>query len=304
MIFLLLGKRYERLLFFAAPILLATIFVCFVAAASSLQEERVQARCYLQAANVFGDRLSKFERLWNSEQERDRSFFINYQLEISLAWIAGSRVVGECYGFIEEILDEEMGEKPPSKIISEFKLRAEKLSEKPLSIYGVKLSSVASLDFYLTNIEVDLLVLTRVFQIVLLPLILLWLGSLYSTRCREALIIGKADSLLEVFPHIINMYPAFDLDTPRKKNRLAPYAKPVACFVYALTRIGLLLVFTFPPVLAYLIGLYLGAHESYSVWYFLAGVIVCIFFITTLIAEFLPMHYNKLFPDPKNEIKL
>jgi hypothetical protein len=95
------------------------------------------------------------------------------------------------------------------------------------------------------------------------------------------------------------MYPAFDQPSPKKRNIFAPYAKSVVCFLYAAVRIGLLSIFILPPVLAYLYSLYLVSTERSAIVYGIAGFVVFIFSFTTIIAEFLPMHYGKVFPDPR-----
>lgn len=48
----ILGRRFERLLFFAAPLSLASLLTLFVVFASETQKERVTARCYEQAARL------------------------------------------------------------------------------------------------------------------------------------------------------------------------------------------------------------------------------------------------------------
>lgn len=291
-----LGKRYERLLFFTAPISLAAIIVCLVAIASATQKERVEARCYIEAAEVFGQKQSQLFAGWTKAKQKDAKSY-DYQLLLSKIWIYGSDL-SDCYDFIAAEIDEGLFKVVPQKLPEELIARADRLRETPLSVYGIALPKDAAIDLVVATVKIDLLTLTRVLQVVLLPVLLLWLGSLYSTRYRESLTTYQAASLTEVFPHIINMYPAFDEPIARKRDSLAPYAKPIACFVYACTRVGLLLIFIAPPVVAYLYSLYLGATERFSYFYVAAGVIVSLFLFTTVIAEFLPTHYSKLFPDP------
>lgn len=298
----MLGKRYERLLFFTAPISLAVIMVCLVALASTQQKERVEARCYLDAVDVFSKKEGDLESEWNKANKKDVFWYLNYKLKVSKIWIYENEV-HDCYGFIDQKI-EEFHKLPPVEMLSELNSRANKLKQIPISMYGVSLPKDATIDLFVTKITVDFLTLTGVLQIVLLPVILLWLGSLYSTRYREGLTVAQASSLVQVFPHVINMYPAFDLPSVRKRNILAPFAKPIACLIYALIRVGLLLIFIFPPVFSYLYSLYISASEKFSVFYFVAGVVVFIFFLTTIFAEFLPFHYKKIFPDPLKNLRL
>jgi len=294
-----LGKRYERLLFFTAPISIAAMIVCLVALASSTQKERVEARCYTEAANVFAKKSTDLAGEWEKRTNNDEFWYINYKLELEKIWISGSGV-DDCYDFIDSNF-EKLHRLPPSDMLATWKSRANNLLQAPLSIYGISLPKDATIDLYVAKITIDLSTLTKALQIVLLPILLLWLGSLYSTRYRESLTTNRATSLSEVFPHIINMYPAFNQLSPRKRNVLAPYTKPIACFVFAFVRLGLLSIFILPPVLIYLYSLYLVATEPSAILYCTASLIVTLFCFTTLIAEFLPMHYGKVFPDPRSE---
>ena len=303
MISVVLGKRYERLLFFTAPISLAAIVVCLVATASAKQKERIEARCYSEAVAVFTDNLPDLSKEWEGKKKKDEFWYLDYQLKIHKIWIYGSSL-SSCYDFIDQEIDKGIFKKDPSKAIDEMKGTAQKLLATPLSAYGIALPKDATIDLIVTKITIDFLTLSRALQIVLLPVFLLWLGSLYATRYRESLTIGQAMSLAEVFPHVINVYPAFDQPSIRKRNALAPYAKNIACFVYALTRVLLLSAFLVPPTLAYIYSLYLGATEEFSILYVVAGGLVFMFTLTTFIAELLPTHYAKVFPDPIKQLQL
>lgn len=289
-----LGKRYERLLFFTAPISLAVMVVCLVALASSTQKERVEARCYTEAANIFTKKSTDLASKWGKQPKKDALWYINYQLTLQKIWIQGSNI-DDCYGFIDKDIGK-VHQLPPSDMLASWTNRANNLLQTPLSVYGISLPKHATIDLFVAKINVNLLTLTRVLQIVLLPVILLWLGSLYSTRYRESLTISRANSLADVFPHIINMYPAFTLSSPMKRNVLAPYAKPAACFIFAWVRVSLLSIFILPPVSVYLYSLYLVATEQSAVICVLAGTVVIFFSFTTIVAEFLPTHYRKVFP--------
>lgn len=292
-----LGKRYERLLFFTAPISIAAMIVCLVAIASSTQEERVEARCYTEAVSVFAKNSEDLAMQWKKYVDKEDVKYLNYKLELQKIWIYGSNL-DSCYQPIDKDIDK-VYKLPPSDMLANWKSRADKLLQTPLSVYGVLLPKDATIDFYAAKITISLDTLTRSLQVILLPILLLWLGSLYSTRYRESLTTNRATSLSEVFPHIINMYPAFDQPSPKKRNVFAPYAKSVVCFLYAVVRIGLLSIFILPPVSAYLYSLYLVSTEQSAIVYGIAGFVVFSFCFTTIVAELLPMHYTKVFPDPR-----
>jgi len=50
----------------------------------------------------------------------------------------------------------------------------------------------------------------------------------------------------------------------------------------------------------YLYGLYLSGSEDFNLAYLIGGVVVGLFTITNLLAEFLPSHYHKIFPSQAN----
>lgn len=297
-----IGKRYERLLFFTAPISLAAIVVCLVAIASTKQDERVQARCYAEASSVFRASLPSLEAHWNKTKRKNDFWYIDYWSKLSHIWIEGSGVDG-CYGIVRDKI-KELERSEPSKIVQSFEDERAKLSKLPLSVYGITLPNDASVDLLLTKITINLLTLSKILQVVLLPVILLWLGSLYTTRYRESIIVARAGSLTDVFPHIINLYPAFDMPSVRKRSWIAPHFKEIMSFIYAITRIALLSIFILPPIAAYLYSLFLIGEQNFSIPYLIAGIVVGIFAFTTLIAELLPAHVSKVFPDPTKERQL
>lgn len=297
MISIPLGQRYERLLFATAPISLAAIVVCLVAFASVNQKERVTAKCYLKAAELFESRSPSLKEEWSETKKKDEFWYINYRSALTSAWIDDA-VIDACYDTVKQEIDASLYKKSPDEIAADLKFRAESLNKAPLTAYGIVIPKEASVNLFVTDIKIDFLLMSRILQAVLLPVLLLWLGSLYATRYRESLLISKAESMALIFPHIINMYPAFDMPSLRKHNPIAPYLKPIACLYYAILRVGLLSIFLAPPVAAYLYSLYLSGLESVSYLYIAAGIVVFMFFLTTLLAEFLPMHYRKIFPDP------
>ena len=290
MISVALGKRYERLLFFTAPLTLATILIALVAKASTQQSERVDARCFAMATVAIENKLEELDKTWKKKKEKWEKSPIEYQLLLSRTWIYGSDAVGTCYSKIKKELDAGLEHRPPAEIVKYLKDRTQKLLETPLNAYGISLPKEATIDILVTKINMDFLTLSRILQIVLLPAILLWLGSLYGTRYREALTIARASQLSEVFPHIINQYPAFDLPSLRKRDPLAPYYKSIAKIWYGFTRLTLLAIFVLPPVAFYLYGLFLSGSEDFNLTYLMGGVVVGLFALTNLTAEFLPSH--------------
>ena len=143
--------------------------------------------------------------------------------------------------------------------------------------------------------------LARVMQVVLAPLLLLWLGSLYNTRHRESLLIGRMKDVSALYPHLINVYPVVlrgntAWDPPRKKSWskyvLLVFGMPA---IYALIRIALLLIFVGPPVAFYWLSIFLVGETAYSPFFLGMGVVVFLFTMAVLICELLPWHVSKKF---------
>jgi len=61
-----LGRRYERLLVFAAPLTLASVVTLFVVFATSNQQERSTARCYEASASLLDIKRSQIDEAWAS----------------------------------------------------------------------------------------------------------------------------------------------------------------------------------------------------------------------------------------------
>ena len=118
-----------------------------------------------------------------------------------------------------------------------------------------------------TNIKISLESLTALIQVSLTPVLIIWLGSLYNTRYRETLLIGKTNSVVAVFPHLINVYPAIDIPTLKKRIRIAYWISPnqLVQAMYALTRVCLIAFVITPAVGCYLASLFLLPIEG-TVW--------------------------------------
>jgi hypothetical protein len=298
------GKRYERLLFFTAPISLAAIMLCLVAFASSQQQERLDASCYRAAAQQYKDELPRYEALWKNAQpiKEYSTALALYQVQLKLVYL-DLDIFWRCEDSIDRKISE-IYQNPPSKIIELLEQSAKKLPEKlrgkAMSIYGIELPADTTVDLFGTEVRAEIMTLTRVLQVVMLPVMLMWLGSLYSTRHREAMLIAKAESLAAVFPHLINIFVAADRWSPRKRNRLIPYLPTIWAGIYSVTRVVLLSIFILPPVVGYLGSLYFMAIQTQTAWpYLLAGIAVGMFTFTNVVSELSPVHAMKIFPDPR-----
>ena len=267
-----LGRRYERLLLFTAPITVAAFIVLFVAVGADSQKDWVQARCYESAANVVATNLGVLEKVWDKTKfaRNDPLWSIDYKSAISRTWIYGLDVRSECYKTMERETERRY-RASPSEIIATLQQDSKSLLGTPLQLYGIELPDRATIDVFGTSIKIGLVTFAQALQLVLAPLLILWLGSLYNTRYRESILIGSATSLAQVFPHSINIYPAGQFPPIRKQNWLLSHQPHVTALVYCLVRIMLVTLFVGPPVTLFLLSLYYLHPEQYVVTSYIVG---------------------------------
>lgn len=296
-----LGRRYERLLFAAAPLCFFSMILLFIAIASTTQKDRVTAQCYEQEAVVINKNESSLEKEWLKAQPvtKDSTWAPWYRLDLVMS-ATDSSTTTDCFQIINAEMDERY-RNSPADIAIKLDQDAAVLNAKPLALYGVEIPEKSTINIFGIGINISLTTLSRIIQITLAPLLILWLGSLYNTRYREAIEIGEAEKLSEIFPHVINVYPVTRFPNPRKRNYLTRYFRTFNALMYTLTRVALLGVFVVPTVVAYDLSLYMLHSDAYTFLLFLAGFLVSTSTLTVIVVEFMPWHYNKIFswPDTK-----
>lgn len=294
-----LGRRYERLLFLSGPLTLVAAMVLLVAFSSTTQNERVLATCFDVASKTIRDNKEALNIYWRTyEQEKRKSKYAvnSYMFELSKVWISPGISSG-CYDEIHPIL-EQAAETPPVKIIENFDSRVKQLRATPLQFRGIEIPEKVEISIFATNIKINLESFTALLQVSLAPVLIIWLGSLYNTRYRESLLVGKANDIAAMFPHLINVYPAGDIPIPRKRSRLAYWLPPAKIIpaIYSLIRVGLIVFVIAPSVGCYLISLFLLPIEGLGWLSFIIGLLVVIFAASVVTAEILPWHVMKIFP--------
>ncbi|MFC7434929.1 hypothetical protein ACFQNJ_10435 [Hydrogenophaga bisanensis] len=296
-----IGRRFERLLFFAGPLALMCVLMFFVAYASEEQEERRRAKCLRSIAEVIANSQDDLEAA------RSRSSKLGPRVQSIEAWSALRQVLipwevrnSQCDQYLPKF-DIKDKIPSPSELIERLSKEADVLVAKPLTLYGVELPDRASISALGTPIRMELQTLVRVLQVVLGPILVLWLGSLYNTRHRETLFIGHLSDVRGLYPHLINVYPVSLHGAPtwnmlRKRSwikfAMYRYGQPA---LYACIRIGLLSVFIAPPVGFYFGSLLLLDGGSYSSFFAAVGLVVALFALGNIICELLPWHVEKRF---------
>lgn len=324
MISLSLGKRYERLLFFTAPITLAAMILCIASVGSATQKERQVSVCYGAAAKVFVEQEAVLKKVWEEAvaaeklERRARGWsdarykaIVTYKAELRER---ATRDAGgyDCFFTMFEVFDdldkhENIPRMPPRHFIDSLNKTAEDLGRKPLVMYGVQLESSTTYDLVGTKIKVDLATLVLVLQVALLPVLLTWLGSLYATRYRETLLILHATSHVELYPHILNLYVTRPADSRIRQKRTTPAQLRAFCVLYALLRVGLLSLFLVPAAAAYVVSIGVGvlAYEPSLLRFLAAYFAMCavgVFTFSVFLVEFFPSHAYKTFPFPLTDL--
>jgi hypothetical protein len=283
------GLRYERLLFWSAPITFATLMVFLVAAAFDTQKDRVIARCYISAADILTNDLEALGELWPSKVMQHE-----YEYAVSI-FLISKDVDTDCFRILEEAL---FGRSSlsPEEVISKFQEDAKKTFSAPLEFYGVEIPDKATINIFGTKINIGLMSFVQTLQLALTPILLLWLGSLYHTRLREILSINLASELIDVFPHVINIFPVGHFPDLRKKNWIAFHAPKMVGLLFFIVRISFLMIFVGPPIIFYILSLYfLPIGNYFFISYFLGSFVIMVGFGIFVIEATI---FWKVFPGP------
>lgn len=298
------GRRYERLLFFAGPLAVACVLVLFIAVASDQQDERRRAKCLRAAVTAINGYDAELNTAWAGKPVRiQNDVTSDYMLALRLALIPVEvRDRCEDYFDLADKVSVQQWRKRPADLVKWLDERVKTLQSKPISLYGVEVPEKATLNVFGTPVKMELQTLVRVLQLALLPILLLWLGSLFHTRHRESLFNARASDVRHLYPHLINVYPVnyhergFALPALKRKSWTL-YAVIVhgVPFMFALARISLLCVFLGPPVVLYLASLFFAETGEYAGFFFATGMIVLMFALSNVIAELMPWQWKKRF---------
>lgn len=231
-----LGRRYERLLLLAVPISLASMIILIVALAFTTQKDKIAARCYEYAEKILADNKDRMNDLWIKNKSGPTDNNQKDLLKLMYKWellIKSPRIFDvECYKVISDSIDERY-HVSPRELIKRFNQDATNLRRTPLTFYGLEIPDKPTLSVFGTSVKIDLLTFTWVLQLVLAPLLIIWLGSLRNTRYSESLLVGSSTVISDIFPHFVNLYPV-DYSPRTTWSMVA--------FSYAIVRVILLLL--------------------------------------------------------------
>lgn len=285
------GIRYERLLFWAAPITLVACAVFIATFAYNNQEEIFAANCYDSASAVIELNKPELEAKWLGIFEdkklvkKNIGMASDYNLRISHLFIYGSPF--KCWKFIDG--SGVARDQKPNDISSQYKALSSELRKKPVVLYGISIPDKATIGLGGTKLDIPMAVFVQALQLALAPVMLLWLGSLYHTRLRESIKINRTDDIVELHPHVINIYPIGYYPDLRKKSWWKARAPFFWGIFFFSVRVLLLGIFVLPSILLYLASLFYQPVFGYWVINFFSGFFVFlyglgIFFMETVSA--------------------
>lgn len=291
-----IGQRYEKLLFWAAPITLATVAVLLIQLGYQVSKPINEARCIVFALERFEERLPNLNRSYEVLKRRNTATRIElYKGEFEIALLSHPKPQG-CDKYFDAYLAANI-RKSPSDIFKDLAETEKRLRESPVSLFGIEIPQATQFNLAGNTLKAPVPLLALVAQIALLPIMLLWLGSLYHTRFREAVLVNRASTIAQVFPHLINLFPVGKLDSPKKREMLVAHQATIIGLFFSFLRFSLLTVFILPPTAAYVWSLWISANEDNFVLPLIAAFLVACFFVQTAFFEFSEPLFTKLFSD-------
>ncbi len=297
-----IGLRYERLLILSAPIIFACILVTFIAIASDAIHAEKDLMCYEKAAAIVDKNILSLEKEYEKREKIGKVEFANEYVSALSELLIFNESSSQCdfYKIGKQDTNKALS---PTQLITNLRNNYKKLFEdsekKPLNSFGIELPDKAKIGFFGTVITISAVSLAYVLQIILGPILLLWMGSLFNTRYRETVLIESASYISELFPHCINLYMCVKTPELKRRSIAGYYVKLAFPFIPTLFRIALLAIFIIPPTLLFCISLYYLGFDEYAVLKIIAGFIVSTFALVNLLLEMHPWHSGKVFPGPK-----
>lgn len=295
-----LGIRYERLLILSAPISLACILVAFISIASDAGSYKQKAACYNQAAEFIDANKAELNKSWGKRQKIGKVTFANeYVYETSMKSIG--KLAYECnHNIIRQDTNSAL---PPEEFSAYLRAQAKKVIEeseaRPVRSYGIEIPQKANISLAGVAITTSIVTAAQAMQLVLMPILLLWLGSLFTTRYRETILIESAKTISDLHPHIINLYLNSKIQDLRKKSWVAYYTNIWIRHFPVIFRISILSIFILPSTIFYCISLFFLGATDYAWISFISGALVSIFSLVNIMVELQEWHVGKIFPGPK-----
>ncbi len=304
-----LGKRIERLLMLAGPLSFFSLLFLFISYSNTAHVETQIVERLRYAADAISDNTADLENRYKLIKQAPKNlqdFYksaYNSQLKSAVLEADRSRrafnSVGGYAAYSDTVLPRiaSRGDQPPRQIAASLIDEADKIRRTRFTSLGIELPEKSKINFFGTEISIETSTYLTLMQISLAPVLILWLGSIYVTRYREALLIQNAKSISDLFPHIINIYPIGKLIDLKKRSWIKFYSRYFMFLFYFLIRLCHLSVFVAVPVISYAIGSYLQFNMDSNIYPMLLGALVVFISCSLVLVELLPFHFVKIFND-------
>lgn len=133
----LIGRRYERLLFFAAPLAVASLLVMFVALASDQQDERKRAKCLRSVVETINIHQADLEQAQPGRRVVIRGAATSdYWLALRFVLIPWKVSNPKCVQHYPAF-NEKAKLATPKALMEKALTEVAALESKPLSLYGI-----------------------------------------------------------------------------------------------------------------------------------------------------------------------
>jgi hypothetical protein len=135
---------------------------------------------------------------------------------------------------------------------------------EPLRVLGVEIPRNVKVSVVGQELSIPLQVLSHALAVILGPLLILWLGSLYATRIREIHLLRTCKDMTESFPHILNQFPLLtDIPWQGRFAKLLATSPRVNRYATTGVRILIVLLMSAPAIWGYVNSLreFLDPHN-------------------------------------------
>lgn len=144
----------------------------------------------------------------------------------------------------------------PEELIHDLRKQQKSIDEKTVLIFGLETPRLFSISYGDIHYRVPPVFLATALLIILAPLLLGWLSSLYITRQRELMMIAALDESKWAFPHVLNILPLNQIELNRKfginrHNKGTHIFTAIYRHTLSLFRSFVIMLFAIPMVIAF-----------------------------------------------------
>lgn len=228
---------------------------------------------------------------------------MSYENQLSIIAQDAVRTSGINYDVLMGQID---AQKSPFDNIKKLEEQRSKINDMSINVWGIESPSKLLLSYGDSKYKVANNLITTILLYLTPLLIIVWLGSFYMTRNREASLIRDVSDYRVTYPHILNLFfvayddisrESWELRFVNAKNKQATNKR--MCRMYALGRISIiaiLLSLIFYPYVSGLRAMYSVSNHNTNLTYafhIISAIVMLVFSLYLLSLEL--MFSNKVF---------